>query len=244
MKLIVANWKSNKSRVAVEAWMDVYHNNAPDIWTEASSSMAPDSSSSLSQTLEIVIAPPMPSLMYVSNRLLDDKIGAFTKLAVQDISSFPSGSYTGGVSTTNLDGYNVQYAIVGHSERRRYFHETSLEVARKVELCLEDGITPIVCVDTPYLSEQAQEISPNLYSQCVVAYEPLAAIGSGANAPLDQVSEAVQRIKSVFGGRVIYGGSVNQSDAAGYLAACDGVLVGTAALNTMEFLSIVRVSGS
>ncbi len=235
MKLIVANWKSNKNRSEVEHWMDKYEEKL----------VGSDMSlvdSKLSKEVEVVIAPPMPSLMFVSNRLLNPALKSFTKLGVQDISPYPAGKYTGGVSAYNLQGFNVKYAIVGHSERRRYFRETSQMVAQKVDQCLDNDITPIICVDTPYLLEQLKAISPQSYSKCVVAYEPLEAIGSGQSDDPKHVKTIVERIKKLMPKtRVIYGGSATPKNVNSYLEVSDGVLVGEASLDVGEFVNLVML---
>ncbi len=224
---IVANWKSNKSREQVEKWMDIFEKKLL--------------TSDLPSSLEIVIAPPMPSMMFVSNRLLKRDLHGQTALAVQDISPYPAGSYTGAVSTQNLQGFRVRYAIVGHSERREYFGENHQGVAKKVAQCLEADITPILCVDDEYIADQAAAIEQSLLKKCVVAYEDLQSIGTGDSQPISHVTEVVQRIKTVFGDvPVLYGGSVDGSNAADYLNVCNGVLVGGASLDADEFWSVIR----
>ncbi|HEX7017488.1 MAG TPA: triose-phosphate isomerase family protein, partial [Patescibacteria group bacterium] len=163
MKLIIANWKSHKTREDVQKWIEVFE----------------EKSDQLPTGIEVAIAPPMPSLMFVSNRLLAKDKHSQTKLAVQDLSPFPAGAYTGAVSTTNLVGFGVKYAIVGHSERRRYFHETHQDVANKVAQAIDNNITPIVCVDDEYIADQAAAIDRQYLDKCMVAYEELGAIGTG-----------------------------------------------------------------
>lgn len=227
MKYIIANWKSHKSRDEIVKWMDEYEQNLRPIFPE----------------YKIVIAPPMPSLMFVSNRLLKPEVKVQTQLAVQDISPFPAGAYTGAISVRNLDGFGVSFAIVGHSERRKYFHETHQEVANKVEQCLSVGITPIVCVDSEYIAEQAAAIPTENRQHCLVAFEDLAAIGNGNNTPLEEVKEQFTAIKQAFGDvPCIYGGSVNASNAREYLENSDGVLVGTASLKFNDFIAVINAA--
>ena len=222
MKYLIANFKSHKSREEMEKWLTDFEQQV------------------FHSPVKIILCPPMPSLMFISNRLLDRSKHPVTFLGVQDISSFPAGAYTGAVSAWNLAGFMVNYALVGHSERRRYFHETHQEVANKVAQCLENSITPIVCVDADYIQAQANAINPEYLAKCVVAYEPLAAIGSGFNQPIEEVEVAVAKIKQAFGQiPVIYGGSVNANNAADYLKVTDGVLVGTDALDPVAFTNII-----
>jgi triosephosphate isomerase len=228
-KLIVANWKSHKSREAVENWMDEFEKTSP----------------SLSPEVEVVIAPPLPSLMFVSNRLLGRQKHPHTRLAVQDLSPFPPGAYTGAVSTENLEGFKVKYAIVGHSERRRYFAETSQDVANKVEQAVSAGMTPIVCVDKDYIRSQAAAIPEELLGKVVVAYEPIEAIGSGLEEPIETVTKMVAEIRKVFGEvPVIYGGSVSATNIAAYLEVTDGALVATHSLDAADFKQVLKAAGA
>lgn len=223
--LIVANWKSHKTREAAVAWFDAY-----EAWMASHSNLQ----------AQVVVAPPFPALMFAANRLLKPELRQ-TFLAVQDLSPFPAGAYTGAVSAQNLSGFDVRFAIVGHSERRRYFHETHQEVANKVDQALQAGITPIVCLDDEYLSAQAAAINPDQLKSCIVAYEPLEAIGSGLNQPVAEVAPIVARIKEVFGNvPVIYGGSVEADNVAEYLGVCQGVLVGGASLDVKEFTGLLE----
>lgn len=218
-QLIIANWKSNKNFTEIEAWLNDF---APTIKTEQ----------------EVIIAPPYPFL-----KLVADKAQQATNLslAVQDLSPFPAGSYTGAVSVQNLEGLQVKYAILGHSERRRYFAETHQDVAKKVDQALANGIQPIVCLDTDYLADQAAALPEKQLEKCIVAYEPLAAIGSGHNTKPKEVEKVVERVRIVFGQvPVLYGGSVDPSNVADYRSVVDGVLVGGASLKAKVFAQLIE----
>jgi len=218
MKLIIANWKSHKNQQTALEWLTTF---------KQSKIHNPESS--------IIIAPPMSLLSIVKNNLPEE-----VSLAVQDISPFPAGKYTGAVSSQNLEGLDIKYVIVGHSERRRYFHETHNDIANKVAQCIEANITPIVCVDDEYISSQAAAIKQEHLSKCVVAYEELSAIGSGKNMPVEKVQEVFEQIKKYFGEtKLIYGGSVDASNVQDYLDICDGVLVGTASLDVNDFVAMI-----
>lgn len=218
-KLFVANWKSNKNQEEVKLWLAAFK---PYIGLEQ----------------KVVIAPPSPFLAMVAEKI---KTNQDISLAVQNLSSYPAGSYTGEVCARNLEGLGVKYAILGHSERRRYLGETHQDVANKVVQTLENGMIPIVCLDQDYIEGQAQLIDPELLSKCVVAYEPLAAIGTGESAPVKEVVGVVAEIKSVFGQvAVLYGGSVNPDNIAPYLAVTDGVLVGGASLDAAVFAELLQ----
>lgn len=217
MKYVVANWKANKNLSEAESWLKTLAEYP---------SAHPDS--------ELIVAPPYPFL-----HLVPPTISA----AVQDLSPYAAGSYTGAVAARNLIGLGVKYALLGHSERRQYFHETCQEVARKVDQALQNGLTPIVCVDTGYLAEQAAAIADDQLAQCLVAFEPVAAIGSGENVPVAEVSEMKDRIIQLFGEVfVLYGGSVTPANVMDYTAVSDGVLVGTASLDATEFIQLVEMA--
>lgn len=215
MKYIIANWKSHKNLNEVRDWFDQFENVT-------------------NEDQQVIIAPSSPFLSLVSE-LKPQNVG----LAVQDISPFPAGAYTGAVSAVNLQIINVGFAIVGHSERRRYFHETHQDVANKVRQCVENNITPIVCVDDEYIVDQATAIDKDLLAKCIVAYEELGAIGTGHNQPIDHVLKINQLIATAFGSvPIIYGGSVVPQNAKDYLQNTDGVLVGGASLDAKEFSQI------
>jgi triosephosphate isomerase (TIM) len=219
-KLIVANWKSNKTAQEADHWMDEFkHVRVPD-------------------SGRVVITPSFPLLPTVQ---LATQTMKNVAVGTQTISTFSAGSYTGAVSARNLLGFDVTHAIVGHSEQRRYFHTTNQDVARQVDQCLINDIVPIVCIDENELARQADAIPSDQLRSCVVAYEPVDAIGSGNNAPVDEVREMHDRIRVVFGNvPVLYGGSVNPSNAAEYALVADGFIVGTASLDVHEFIEVVK----
>jgi triosephosphate isomerase len=225
-KLIIANWKSHKNTARVQEWWQEFQSSTLGVnWSET----------------EVIIAPPfslLPKLAEVIQASNEP-----VALAVQDLSPFPPGSYTGAVSAENVTEFGVAYAIVGHSERRRYFHETHADVANKVERALEAKITPILCVDRDYAEAQAAALNPEFVSQCIVAYEPLEAIGSGNNQPASEVEPIVAQLKTLFAGSpIIYGGSVSAGNVAEYTAVCDGVLVGTKALKAQDFTALIAAA--
>jgi triosephosphate isomerase len=189
------------------------------------------------------------------------------KLAAQDAYPIDEGGYTGEVSFTML-GDLVRYAIVGHSSRRIYFNE-SLELVRdKVQAAVRNGIMPILCVGETKEERRAGETKQVLHDQVttalqhltskdiehiVIAYEPVWAISTfgGEVAKPSDVEKAIayirMQIHELYGAkaalevRVLYGGSVNEHDALGYLSAkgVDGALVGAASLNYQQFSAII-----
>lgn len=242
-KLIVANWKSHKSPAEIEAWLKGYvHACSKKASVDAAVALAvPGPSLSLAALLlgkyqpeSFDLSPKDSSHLSSSAKLLSK-----LKLATQDLSPFPAGSYTGAVSTHNLQGLGVEYALVGHSERRRYFHESHQDVTGKVEQALLANIKPIVCIDDPYLEEQAQALSRDHLSSCIVVYEPLEAIGSGRRADLGKVKKVRDRVREIYGQvPFLYGGSVDEFSVREYLLETDGVLVATASLKVESFVAL------
>ena len=230
MKYIIANWKSHKNQSEAKEWVQEL----------AKTSL------SLPADMEVVVAPassllaPVAAEIALTATSAQVAPGKSLSLAVQDISQFPAGAYTGAVSGRNLDGLPIKMAILGHSERRRYFHETHQEIANKVDQCLSAGITPLVCVDQEYIAQQAAAIPTEQRSQCLVAYEDLAAIGTGQNTPVSEVQQHFDTILTAFGKvPLIYGGSVNSQNVAEYLEIADGVLIGSASLKVADFVAIL-----
>lgn len=217
-KLVIANWKSNKNLSEAQSWFDEFAIVEP-----------------AQDEVEVVVAPPFPFLP-----LAKEHLPSSIRIASQDVSSFPSGQYTGAVSVSNLSGL-VDFVLVGHSERRKYFKETHQDIALKVEQIISAGFQPVVCVDSSYITDQANAIEPQLLDQCIVAFEPLNAIGTGQSMPVSEVVEAVAEVKKAFGEvGVIYGGSVSWQNVAEYLLVSDGVLVGSASLQVSEFVKLIN----
>lgn len=224
--LLIANWKSHKTKETAIEWLDEFG----QWWAHAHHDAA-----------TVVIAPPFPLISTVSEKSTEKAWPI--AVAAQDISPFPPGAYTGAVTAENMSAWGVKYAIVGHSERRRYFHETHQDVANKVTQALSAGLTPVVCVDDEYARQQAAALTPEDLSRCVLAYEPLEAIGSGVAQSASEVDEVLHNIKKSWGDvPMIYGGSVTSENVSEYLQVCQGVLVGTHSLEARQFIELVRSS--
>ncbi len=214
-KLVVANWKSNFSWNEAQNWAQQFRGENQHQHT-------------------YVVCAPFPLLGALQNE-------SFT-LGVQDLSPFEAGAYTGAVSPTNLQGLGIKFAILGHSERRKYFQETSELVAKKVEIALAHDITPIVCVDRDQFSEQANTLG-KASQQCFIAYEPIHAISTfgGQEDPLEVTLEAIEEIHSLFQPLgVLYGGSVSPENSLAYLQNehIAGVLVGGSSLKPEVFAQL------
>ncbi|MBU0978938.1 MAG: triose-phosphate isomerase family protein [Patescibacteria group bacterium] len=225
-KLVVANWKSNKSVAESLIWCERLMANCPKIHPR----------------IKVVVAPAFPSLASVAD-FFTHHPNLSLVLGIQDISPLAAGSYTGAVSGQNLRGLGVKYALVGHIERRRYFGETNQDIAKKVEMAVDAGLIPIVCVEKENARAQATAIRPDLRAQCIVSYDPSSAISThagGTRKPVGEVSEVIRMIKSEFGcDQVIYGGSVTEENVAEYMLIADGVLVCGASLDPVQFARVV-----
>lgn len=223
MKLIVANWKSHKTLAEAMHWLD-----------------AVGPSASPSQHT-VVLCPPFPFLIPLGQEIQKKKYAI--ELGVQDLSQYPAGSYTGAVSVRNLEGLGARYAILGHSERRRYFSETNQHIANKVNLALEAEIQPIVCVDEKQIVSQAAALEEKDRRRCVVAFEPTGHIGTGDPDSVEDVERVAAAIRTSFSSdtKVIYGGSVDAISIHKYLESkyISGVLVGTASLDAKSFTSLL-----
>lgn len=222
-KLIFGNWKSNKSKEEAKSWLSTFKTELKDLEFK---------------TIEPVVAPPLPFL-----NMSEEFKSLGLKVGVQDISHFPAGSYTGAASAHNLKDFNISYTLAGHSERRRYFLETSDMVIQKVTQAISNGITPIVCVDESTLDELIAKADTEEIKKAIIAYEPVEAIGTGNNAPISAVKDFAGRVKDAFGDiPFLYGGSINETNIAEYLLVSDGVIIGGASLDAGQFVEVLRAA--
>jgi len=215
--------------------------------------------------VEIVVAPPFTAIHPVAEAARNTNIG----VAAQDVHWEREGAFTGEVCAPMLKEAGAEYVIIGHSERRRYFHETDAIVSRKIVAALQAELTPIVCVgETLEERERGQmlavldrqvkdgldQMTGSQVADLVIAYEPVWAIGTGRNATAAQAEEAHahirQRLRQWFGAdaadrcHVIYGGSVKPDNIRELIAEADvdGALVGGASLDVQSFADIVARS--
>jgi len=143
------------------------------------------------------------------------------------------GPYTGGVSALMLKNMGVEYVILGHSERRKYFKETNEMIEKKLQAALMVGLKPILCID------KVSQLPASLAKEVIIAYEPLFAIGTGKPCNLEKAKKIRNAIQQTI---VLYGGSINSQNAKNYIcqAGFQGLLVGGASLNPEEFIDIVK----
>jgi len=212
--------------------------------------------------IDVVILPSFVHLQLTEEALADSLIA----WGAQNLYIGESGAFTGEVSGPMLVDYGCQYVLVGHSERRRIFHEDLLLVASKFKSALQFGLHPILCVGETLQQRERGEtqaviidqldavmhtVSIHLFRQSVIAYEPVWAIGTGLTAKPEEAEEVHAFIRSHIASasadvagtlRILYGGSVKADNARDLFAMpnIDGGLVGGASLKAQEFLEICR----
>ncbi len=217
------------------------------------------------KTCDVAICAPfviMPALMKAAK---DCRIG----VGAQNVSGHDKGAYTGEVSAAQLKDLGTKYIIIGHSERRAYNGETDELVNIKALKTLEQGMVPIICVGESLsqrergltLTHIEYQVKAALYGisdenvrRCVIAYEPIWAIGTGKTATAEQAEEVCAHIRGVirkdYGARtaravtILYGGSMNAKNADELLAKqdIDGGLIGGASLKSADFARIIAAT--
>ncbi len=214
----------------------------------------------ISDNVEVIVCPSFPYLSSLSDSITHGQL----YLGAQNANEHDKGAYTGEVSTDMLKELSVKYVVLGHSERRALYKETSTLVAHKVKTVLEAGLTPILCIgesEIERVSEQtetvlASQLQPVLdelgieaFEKIIVAYEPVWAIGTGKTAS-PEMAQATHHFIRAFLAQVnesvaakvplLYGGSVNASNSNELFAQADidGGLIGGASLKVDEFITI------
>jgi triosephosphate isomerase len=243
--ILAANWKMHKTAADSVAFVEAFLPLVAD-----------------AEGVDVVIAPPFTALDRVGRALGGSRVA----LASQNVHPEPKGAFTGEIAPAMLRDLGCSYAIVGHSERRALFGESSEFVARKAEALLAAGIRPIVCVGETLeereagrtfevcggqLRESLARVPADRAGEIVVAYEPVWAIGTGKTATPEIAQETHAALREglgeLFGAaadsiRIQYGGSVKPDNAAVLMAQTDidGALVGGASLEAESFSQIVH----
>lgn len=192
--------------------------------------------------VEVVVAPSFLGLEIINRAMGELKISGLA-LAAQDVSSFPKGSYTGAIAADMLKPL-VQYVIVGHSERRRYFHETPQDVINKVTEVADSGLTPIVCVED---SEMLANLRPLADIDCrnmIVAYTPVDGLNFNIPESVERITQSITRIRAFFPAwPIIYGGAVTENNAKEYLAipGLNGLFIGSSSLEAEIFSRLCQL---
>ncbi|MFI3322586.1 MAG: triose-phosphate isomerase [Rikenellaceae bacterium] len=216
----------------------------------------------LAEDVTLIIAPPFTHLCCVAEELE----GSAVALSSQNCAAEKGGAYTGEVAASMVASVGAKYVILGHSERREYYGETSATLNNKMEQCYANGLTPIYCVGEKLeeresgeyfnvVKAQIQEVvfnlTPEQFDSLVIAYEPVWAIGTGKTASSDQAQEIHAYIREVLASKfgekaantaILYGGSCNPANAADIFskADVDGGLIGGAALAADKFIAIAQ----
>ena len=218
--------------------------------------------------VEVVVCPPTVDLKGVSEVI--DQTNAQFALGAQNVYYEESGAFTGETAPSMLEAVNATYCIIGHSERRDYFHETDEDQNKKAKALMAHGIVPISCCGEPlevreagkhveFVVDQIKADTEGLEitdpSKYVIAYEPIWAIGTGKTATADDAQEVCGAIREtlaeIFGQetadgiRVLYGGSAKPGNIAELVAKpdVDGALVGGASLKAEDFSQMVIKAG-
>jgi triosephosphate isomerase len=215
--------------------------------------------------VDIVVCPSFTSL-WVTKEIIN---GTNIHLGAQNMYWETNGAFTGETSSLMLKDVGCEYVILGHSERRQYFKETSEEVARKTEAALSVNLIPIVCVGenlkeresgkTKAIIEQEikalfSKIDSTLVARIIIAYEPIWAIGTGRSSSSQDANLIIKFIRELFSSkygskiaeriRILYGGSVDPKNIKEFMneSDIDGALVGGASLHTLSFSQIVKAT--
>lgn len=245
-KIVAGNWKMNKNLQEGVA-----------LATELNDILKAEK-----PNCDVVICTPFIHLATVSNVIDHSVIG----LGAENCADKASGAYTGEVSAEMVKSTGAEYVILGHSERREYYHETAEILKEKVDLALANGLKIIFCIGESLAQREANEqnavvkaelegsvfhLSAEDFSKIVIAYEPIWAIGTGKTATSDQAEEIHAYIRSIVAEKygkdvaentsILYGGSCKASNAPELFAKedIDGGLIGGASLKAADFKGII-----
>jgi len=245
--IAAGNWKMNKTSQEASAYAEAFLPQIKDFKKE----------------VEIIICPPFTALPTLVSYFRNSPV----KLGAQNMHWEEKGAFTGEVSAPMIKEWGCQYVILGHSERRHIFRETSEEVGKKVKKALEWGINPILCVGETLEEREKGETEkvveeqlllglvdvPNTKaSSVVIAYEPVWAIGTGKAATSEDALKVISFIRGKLSSRfdveisnnirILYGGSVSPENVLDFLREdeIDGTLVGGASLDPLKMIKIVE----
>ena len=247
--LVAGNWKMNGSSAANAELIDGIIAGVP-----------------AGSGFSLLVCPPFPYVAAVAAQVQ----GSPVKVGAQNVSEHEKGAFTGEVAPAMLRDIGCEYAIVGHSERRSLYGETSAQVAAKFVAAQAAGLTPILCVGETLEEREAgateavvdEQLDAVLdaagigaFGAAVIAYEPVWAIGTGMTATPEQAQDVHRHIRArleaqdadvAAGVQILYGGSMKGENAAGLLAQpdIDGGLIGGASLKAGDFLAIAAAAAS
>ena len=245
-KIVAGNWKMNKNLQEGVA-----------LATELNEVLKAEKAN-----CDVVICTPFIHLATVSGIIDHNVLG----LGAENCADKASGAFTGEVSAEMVMSTGAEYVILGHSERREYYHETPEILKEKVDLALANGLKVIFCIGESLAQREANEqnavvkaelegsvfhLSAEEFANIVIAYEPIWAIGTGKTATSDQAEEIHAYIRSIIAGKygqtvadstsILYGGSCKASNAPELFAKpdIDGGLIGGASLKVADFKGII-----
>lgn len=221
-KIVLANWKAYLSPERAMQWCEAF----------AAAYQARSG-------VEVVIAVPAFSLERVFERM---KNLAGVSLASQGVSPYPQGSYTGALPAAWLRG-RVRYTLVGHRERRRYFHESVQDVARQVYESLAEELQPIVCIDREVLVQQAAAMAIEELSQLIWAYTPETPVALEMARSGEEIGAMVAQVAQKTDNRpVLYGGGVTVANgkAIWQLPGVSGIMLGQGCLDAKAFAGLIE----
>lgn len=248
-KIVAGNWKMNKTADEAKALLSEVVNMVKD---------------EVTADVTVVLCPPA---VYLTTFRQYIPAGGRVALGAQNCHEKASGAYTGEISAPMLQSIGIEYVILGHSERRQYFSETNAQLAEKVNIALENGLTPIFCCGESrdlrengdyngfvkdQLTDSLFHLSAESFARVVIAYEPIWAIGTGLTASSAQAQDMHFEIRQHIAGQygdeiaqnttILYGGSANAGNAAELFAQpdVDGGLIGGASLKSREFTNVVK----
>jgi triosephosphate isomerase (TIM) len=247
-KIIAGNWKMNKT-----------FSEAEDFLTELTDNLEPLDLSAV----EVIVCPPSLYLELASDFAQESELA----VGAQNCSDKEFGAYTGEISAPMLDSMELEYCIVGHSERRQYYSETDESVNAKIVSLLGNGITPIVCIGESLQQRENDETEKIILSQLkgafnnidfnkeiLIAYEPIWAIGTGKTASPQQAQDIHKLIRNWLKDNygidvaeaihILYGGSMKPDNVKELLkqADIDGGLIGGASLDSTKFSSMIEAA--
>jgi len=246
-KIVAGNWKMNKELAEGRSLAQAIKQQQKDV---------PDD-------VNMILAPPFIHLADISREIMNTRL----KLAAQNCAAEEKGAYTGEISAPMIRSTGSQYVIIGHSERRSYYHETDDILYKKIQLALKNDLVPIFCcgesleqrendqyfsVVESQLENTVFNLSAEDFSRIIIAYEPVWAIGTGKTATPEQAQEMHrfirQKIQEQYTGEgasntsILYGGSCKPSNAAELFSQpdIDGGLIGGASLKANDFIAICK----
>jgi triosephosphate isomerase (TIM) len=214
---IIGNWKCNKTIFETKTWLDAFEERIKQ--------------TSYVDRAEVVICAPYTLLYFLKDEIIKRKLPL--KLGAQDVSPFSEGAYTGEICAKQIKEF-ADYVIIGHTERRKYFHESDDVLAQKVMMAKQEGLIVLYCI-----FEETARVPQGVD---VISYEPVWAIGTGQAETPENANKTINTIKQRTNKELaIYGGSVTSENVHAFVTqgAINGVLPGKASLDAYTFHDLI-----